>query len=152
MNRTSSRRRLAPYRLLRRLDRGDHHRCRRRHRHRGTQALATPRSREPTMAPSRGMAVAGSGVDAFLGIPYAAPPTGNAAVAATAAPVRLAGVRDATSFAPSCPQNPGPFLPPGPMSEDCLYLNVYTPALSSRHGAAVTDTACPYWCGSTAAG
>ena len=40
------------------------------------------------------------------------------------------GVRDATQFAPSCPQPPSPFAPPGPFSEDCLYLNVYTPTLS----------------------
>jgi para-nitrobenzyl esterase len=38
------------------------------------------------------------------------------------------GVRDATQFGPSCPQPPGPFAPPAPFSEDCLYLNVYTPA------------------------
>jgi para-nitrobenzyl esterase len=41
-------------------------------------------------------------------------------------------VRDATQFAASCPQPPSPFLPPGPFSEDCLYLNVYTSALSSE--------------------
>jgi para-nitrobenzyl esterase len=37
----------------------------------------------------------------------------------------------ATSFGPSCPQPPSPFAPPGPFSEDCVYLNVYTPALRS---------------------
>jgi para-nitrobenzyl esterase len=37
-------------------------------------------------------------------------------------------VRDAREFAPSCPQADGLFMPPGELSEDCLYLNVYTPA------------------------
>ena len=66
---------------------------------------------------------------AFLGLPYAAPPTGNLRWRPPQPPAHWRGVRDATSFAPSCPQNPSgnPFLPPGLMSEDCLYLNVYTP-------------------------
>ena len=43
------------------------------------------------------------------------------------------GVRDATTFAPSCPQLPSGFAGAGPFSEDCLYLNVSTPTL--RHNA-----------------
>jgi para-nitrobenzyl esterase len=43
-------------------------------------------------------------------------------------------VRDASQFAPSCPQQPGLFAPPGELSEDCLYLNVYTPAPGDRRG------------------
>src|ERR1700761_5877092 len=70
----------------------------------------------------RGMAVAGSGVDAFLGLPYAAPPTGRLRWHPPQTPADWQGVRDATTFAPSCPQNPGAFLPPGLTSEDCLYL------------------------------
>ena len=66
---------------------------------------------------------------AFLGLPYAAPPTGNLRWRPPAPPAGWRGVRDATQFAPSCPQPASPFLPPGPFSEDCLYLNVYTPAL-----------------------
>jgi para-nitrobenzyl esterase len=73
---------------------------------------------------------AGTGGEAFLGLPYAAPPTGNLRWRPPQPPAHWRGVRDVTSFAPSCPQNPSgnPFLPPGLMSEDCLYLNVYTPA------------------------
>src|SRR5580692_3456424 len=73
---------------------------------------------------------AGPGSYAFLGLPYAAPPTGNLRWRPPQPPAHWHGLRDATSFAPSCPQNPSanPFLPPGLMSEDCLYLNVYTPA------------------------
>ena len=64
----------------------------------------------------RGVAVPGSTVDAFLGLPYAAPPTGNRRWRPPQPPVHWHGVRDATSFAPSCPQNPNanPFLPPAP--------------------------------------
>jgi para-nitrobenzyl esterase len=75
----------------------------------------------------RGMA-AGS-VDEFLGIPYAAPPTGNLRWRPPQPPAGWQGVRDATAFAPSCPQQPGLFAPSGAFSEDCLYLNVYTPGL-----------------------
>jgi para-nitrobenzyl esterase len=83
----------------------------------------------------RGVAGPGSTVDAFLGLPYAAPPTGNLRWRPPQPPAHWQGVRDAASFAPSCPQNPtlNPFLPPGLTSEDCLYLNVYTPTL--RHDA-----------------
>src|SRR5271165_6318193 len=83
----------------------------------------------------RGVAVPGSTVDVFLGLPYAAPPTGNLRWRPPQPPAHWQGVRDATNFAPSCPQNPtaNPFMPPGPTSEDCLYLNVYTPSV--RHDA-----------------
>src|SRR5690348_11027687 len=73
-------------------------------------------------------------VDEFLGIPYAAPPTGNLRWRPPQPPARWRSVRDATQFGPSCPQPPSPFLAPGPFSEDCLYLNVYTPALHDRDG------------------
>jgi para-nitrobenzyl esterase len=75
----------------------------------------------------RGVAVPGG--YAFRGLPYAAPPTGNLRWRPPAPPAHWQGVRDATQFGPSCPQPPSPFLPPGPFSEDCLYLNVNTPAL-----------------------
>jgi para-nitrobenzyl esterase len=78
----------------------------------------------------------GAGVDSFLGMPYAAPPTGNLRWRPPAAPKSWHGVRDSTQFAPSCPQpsiqQNNTEVPPGTQSEDCLYLNVYTPARLSR--------------------
>jgi para-nitrobenzyl esterase len=75
----------------------------------------------------RGVSV--TGVNSFLGLPYAAPPTGKLRWRPPQPASSWSGVRDATQFGPSCPQSTmgNPFLPPGPISEDCLYLNVYTP-------------------------
>jgi para-nitrobenzyl esterase len=69
---------------------------------------------------------------AFRGLPYAAAPTDHLRWRAPRAPAGWHGVRDATKLAPSCPQSKTPFTPP-PTAEDCLYLNVSTPAL--RGGA-----------------
>ena len=75
-----------------------------------------------------------AGVSTFLGLPYAAPPTGNLRWRPPRPAAAWSGVRDATQFGPSCPQAASPFAPPGPFSEDCLYLNVYTPASVERGG------------------
>ena len=74
--------------------------------------------------PIRGQAA--DGLRRFLGIPYAAPPVGTLrwqppqSVAAWTAP------RDCTHFGPACPQPRQ--RPDGASSEDCLTLNVWTPA------------------------
>jgi para-nitrobenzyl esterase len=75
----------------------------------------------------RGVAV--PGVDEFLGLPYAAPPIGRLRWRPPQPPAAWHGVRDASEFAPSCPQSVVAF-PPGAISEDCLYLNVYAPSSS----------------------
>jgi para-nitrobenzyl esterase len=72
----------------------------------------------------------------FRGMPYAAPPTGENRWRAPLPAASWRGVRDALNFAPACPQNPRPsrLIPDGDLtiSEDCLYLNVWTPAGSLR--------------------
>jgi para-nitrobenzyl esterase len=73
-------------------------------------------------------AVAAGGYS-FLGLPFAAPPAGDLRWRPPRPAADWPGVRDATRFGPSCPRPPNPALT-GPTSEDCLYLNVYTPALA----------------------
>ncbi|MBW8748238.1 MAG: carboxylesterase family protein [Acidobacteria bacterium] len=72
---------------------------------------------------------------AFLGLPYAAPPVGNLRWKAPEAPSAWSGVRDATKFGNRCQQwhvwDDYIFTDAGP-SEDCLYLNVYTPAAAKQ--------------------
>ena len=80
-----------------------------------------------------------SGVYSFMGLPYAAPPTGNLRWRAPQPAAAWSAVRDATQFGASCPQAQArnPFLPPGTISEDCLNLNVYTPTLRGGSGLPV---------------
>ena len=66
---------------------------------------------------------AGSEVHAFLGIPYAAPPTGDLRWRPPQKPAMWSGVRDATHYGSPCVQGRDSHG-----SEDCLYLNVWTPA------------------------
>jgi para-nitrobenzyl esterase len=80
----------------------------------------------------RGMTVPGAYV--FRGLPYADPPTGRLRWRAPQPAAEWHGVRDATTFAASCPQAPGSFTL-GPQDEDCLYLNVVTPRLNDRRHA-----------------
>jgi para-nitrobenzyl esterase len=70
-------------------------------------------------------------VRAFLGLPYAAPPVGDLRWKAPQPPVAWKGQRDAAHYGARCFQGhiyaDMVFQDNGP-SEDCLYLNVYTPA------------------------
>jgi len=72
-----------------------------------------------------------TGVTIFKGIPYAASPIGNLRWQPPQEITKWKGVRDATKFAARCMQQPVfndmVFRSDG-MSEDCLYLNVWTPA------------------------
>lgn len=70
------------------------------------------------------------GVRVFRGIPFAAPPVGPRRWRAPAPPEPWDGVRTTNQFSPICVQ-PGSYpddAPPEPMSEDCLYLNIWAPA------------------------
>ena len=67
------------------------------------------------------------GVNAFRGIPFAAPPIGKLRWQPPAPVQPWSGLRRATHFGPICPQNVrGPFAPALPQSESCLTLNVWT--------------------------
>lgn len=67
---------------------------------------------------------------AYKGIPLAAPPVGDLRWRAPQTPTAWPGVKTADTFSPVCPQQGmyPPDAPSEPMSEDCLYLNVWTPA------------------------
>jgi para-nitrobenzyl esterase len=74
-----------------------------------------------------------SGVREFKGVPFAAPPVGDLRWKAPQPVKNWTGVRQATQFGPRCMQQPlfgdMNFRSNG-MGEDCLYLNVWTPAKS----------------------
>jgi para-nitrobenzyl esterase len=67
----------------------------------------------------------------YLGIPYAAPPVGHLRWRAPQAPARWHGPRDASRFGNHCPQTASPFGFES-KTEDCLYLNVFTPNRGGR--------------------
>jgi para-nitrobenzyl esterase len=67
----------------------------------------------------------------FRGIPFAKPPVGKLRFRAPEPLEPWSGVRAARDFGPSSVQVTTSFVTstvPQPVSEDCLYLNVYTPA------------------------
>jgi para-nitrobenzyl esterase len=70
-----------------------------------------------------------TGYDEWLGIPYAASPTGRLRWAAPQPAARWNGVRDATQFGHRCVQGSGwdPGYENPTLTEDCLSLNVYAP-------------------------
>jgi para-nitrobenzyl esterase len=85
----------------------------------------------------------------FLGIPYAAPPTGDLRWRPPQPPGRWRGTRNASSFGSSCPQADDPDMEALKQElqsvepyfstrtdEDCLYLNVWTTNLPENHPGA----------------
>jgi len=84
----------------------------------------------------RGIAGANPIYTVFKGVPYAKPPVGALRWEAPQEPESWEGVRVADSFSAIAPQEKHPvdslygkefFQSPEPMSEDCLYLNIWTP-------------------------
>jgi para-nitrobenzyl esterase len=76
--------------------------------------------------------LAENGLAVFKGIPFAAPPLGKLRWKPPQPVIPWDGILQANEFAPQCPQAqfiPGIQAPES--SEDCLYLNVWTPANST---------------------
>ena len=81
-----------------------------------------------------------NGVLRFLGVPYTAPPVGALRWKGPQPPLPFAGVRDCTVPSPMPVQalSPGHPLTSHPMSEDCLYLNIWAPAdFTEKHAVHV---------------
>lgn len=88
-------------------------------------------------------------VRVYRGIPYAAPPVGDNRWRAPQPAPDWDGVLSAGAFSPMCPQKGHypPDAPAEPMSEDCLTLNIWTPAADGEklpvmvwiHGGGLTN-------------
>jgi len=102
-------------------------------------AAGGPRAPRVTLASGvlqgRWARVDGTRLGEFRGVPYAAAPVGRRRWRPPQPVAAWTGVRDASHFAARCMQLPlfgdMVFRADG-MSEDCLYLNVWTPASSSQ--------------------
>jgi para-nitrobenzyl esterase len=96
--------------------------------------------RQTTAGPVRG-GLTGGGTQAWLGIPYAAPPVGALRFRAPVPPQGWDRPRDALAFGYRCPQFASPLAAaegePGTLigSEDCLTLNVFAPAGADARSA-----------------
>jgi para-nitrobenzyl esterase len=76
-------------------------------------------------------------VKVYKGVPFAAAPVGELRWKGPKPAPFWQGVRAATEFSAACYQSPYPkasiyYRDPEPMSEDCLYLNVWTAAKSNK--------------------
>jgi para-nitrobenzyl esterase len=101
-------------------------------------AAAIPANGQIQSALVTGGTVAGTvegGLSVFKAIPFAAPPVGELRWKWPQPVLPWHGVRPAKAFPPSCMQAMDMlkiFGAPEDISEDCLYLNVWTPAKSPR--------------------
>jgi para-nitrobenzyl esterase len=85
----------------------------------------------------QGKEISGGKVHAFLGMPYAAPPVDNLRWRPPVQPTRWRGTRDASKYGARCMQNnafPDMVYQDSGPNEDCLYVNVFTPANAQPGG------------------
>jgi para-nitrobenzyl esterase len=100
----------------------------------GLVAAAAPALAQVAQVQVTGGKVAGTivgGLSEFKGIPFAAPPVGNLRWKAPQPVKPWSGVRQTVAFGPACmqPSAMANRMAPGvPLSEDCLFLDVWTPA------------------------
>ena len=85
-----------------------------------------------TEGPVRG--VVDAGIAQYLGIPYAAPPTGQRRWTLPAAPARHAQTLVADHFREACPQVVRFNLTEASDAEDCLFLNIAVPSARATDG------------------
>ncbi|MCK7596452.1 carboxylesterase family protein [Microbulbifer sp. CAU 1566] len=90
------------------------------------QPAADPLVRTTTKGDVRGALESASNMLSFRGIPYARPPVGALRFAPPQPVEEHSGVLAAVNFGPNCPQAGG-VMGGASDSEDCLFLNVYTP-------------------------
>lgn len=95
-----------------------------------TSAIASAQS--PTANTQSGAisGVSENGLAVSKGVPFATPPLGDLRWRPPIQAASWRGVRKAEAFAPACMQE-GVSMPgeaPPKVSEDCLYLNIWTPA------------------------
>ncbi len=95
---------------------------------------SVPAPPDPTVVKTDAGYVSGlqeNGLRIYLGIPFAAPPTGDVRWRPPVPVQPWDGIKETKAFSANPPQPPsGPSVPP--MSEDCLYLNVWTPAKTAK--------------------
>jgi para-nitrobenzyl esterase len=100
-------------------------------------AAALPLAVRIESGPVEGVPARTPGVTAFQGIPYAAPPVGQLRWKPPQPPEPWPVVRNADRYAPACmqiymgPTSTAFFGDYEVKSEDCLYINVWTPAKSA---------------------
>jgi para-nitrobenzyl esterase len=83
-------------------------------------------------------AVTPQGILVFKGIPYAAPPVGDLRWREPQPATAWARMRNVKAFSPACMQPASGFnIPHSEMSEDCLYLNIWTSSLTPPQPAPV---------------
>jgi para-nitrobenzyl esterase len=110
----------------------------------GRRLIAQRQTESPgpvvTMTTGRLRGVTDGPVHVFRGVPYGESTAGENRFRPARQPAPWTGIRDASRYAPRAYQPFRPMIPEigdaltggGPMSEDCLHLNIWTPAVTGR--------------------